>query len=789
MGCCGSTKQYHELLAEVQSKCKEHPSGVGDEQLDVMKSCADELCKAFVMVVQTKGSDADAFTSIERLSEAVLSNLDSRITPELLKRDPADFKRVEEQIMQIGTKLNSVRASKATARLESHFDRLRTQHTDSRIKEIGPQLDAIKSPEQLLTGALPVVVLLDEACSGAPSSKSTVAMTLFKMCSALGAKTLSSLAALMRQDMDNVGALRKLAADLDAVAAKVSDAGETPWVPVLPRVNDMLRQTVVNICTKHKDMDSLLALSDLQRILVLWQNAADLEGCQAQIKELVEASPSRALEALRAAIETGDEETCKTLREYGSGFDDLCSKYDGLRDPGASLASTLATEYSSFKVSRHVASLEEQLAGGEAKDTTQLLQALESIASAWDASRAEDEALCGRLAAACDAVESWALTTAADAKAGYKGALQDFAECYDQVVGKLSLPPEHQPLLPRIIPHVASTWLARAEEELAATGRTKPPVILEALRIVISLEPTSDRSDEVKQRLSAVISETVNRVKASCSESLKAEDSAKQDALLKFAGEFDLVCREFLDAEAGLEGHSPPTLVRELELLKERQVATTHVEVIEAEIAKEPGMDPRILVKRFEDLRSSVGIFEKEDELVLRLREVFSSLRLRVAKSCREAAGEDHVKKLELIVDFAKKFEGLQADLGDLSPGFLASIAAAGADADLTDAETELAKDSGMDPKKVLLSVSNLKLYFPLLPDLEEGGAEMPRRLGLVCAAVRRRIGESYGKVLEPLDERRRNELRQFAGLFDSAISGLAGACPPDLRAELEERG
>eukprot|EP00439_Symbiodinium_sp_Y106_P029260 s115_g3.t1 len=170
-----------------------------------------------------------------------------------------------------------------------------------------------------------------------------------------------------------------------------------------------------------------------------------------------------------------------------------------------------------------------------------------------------------------------------------------------------------------------------------------------------------------------------------------------------------------------------------------------------------------------------------------------------MSAACAGASKEDQQSKLKALMAFAQKMDEAQRSLGSCCPDFLLSMAAAGAsqeipsrprsgfrvESDLLDAETELGKESGMNPMLVLKNIRNLSIYWDALGPSEEALAEEQRkRLGAMCDLMRSRITSSYEEHPE-----KRPGLLKFSEAFDSAIQGLAGAGDANLASELQAKG
>eukprot|EP00930_Biecheleria_cincta_P045881 TRINITY_DN31610_c0_g1_i2.p1 TRINITY_DN31610_c0_g1~~TRINITY_DN31610_c0_g1_i2.p1 ORF type:complete len:1219 (-),score=238.63 TRINITY_DN31610_c0_g1_i2:258-3914(-) len=209
------------------------------------------------------------------------------------------------------------------------------------------------------------------------------------------------------------------------------------------------------------------------------------------------------------------------------------------------------------------------------------------------------------------------------------------------------------------------------------------------------------------------------------------------------------------------------------------------IDSVDGELQKETGMNPNKILEGFKEIEPLWPPVASSAQLKTRLAHSFDTLKKRMASSCAEAAADDNDQKLKALVTFARKYDGIQESLGSCSPGFCDNVVRAGASQDFADAESELEKEKGMNPMLVLKNIRNLKLYWEELgdPSSPEVSA-LHDRLGKMCSVMRGRISDSYEESPE-----KRPALLKFAESFDASIGGLAGACEPNLKAELEAKG
>jgi len=192
-------------------------------------------------------------------------------------------------------------------------------------------------------------------------------------------------------------------------------------------------------------------------------------------------------------------------------------------------------------------------------------------------------------------------------------------------------------------------------------------------------------------------------------------------------------------------------------------------------LSQETGMNPNVILK---DLTELAELWPLSSELSERLSLQLVTLQERMAKACATASAEDQEPKLKALLGFAHKVHDLQQHMDNCAPDFLFAVCSAGALQDLTDAESELGKETGMNPVLVLKNIRNLQLYWQALGSRAE---DLHQRLFEMCELMRSRITSSY----EQNPDKRPNLLK-FSAAFDGAIKGLNGAGEADLTERLK---
>eukprot|EP00929_Paragymnodinium_shiwhaense_P001092 TRINITY_DN101303_c0_g1_i1.p1 TRINITY_DN101303_c0_g1~~TRINITY_DN101303_c0_g1_i1.p1 ORF type:complete len:598 (+),score=168.40 TRINITY_DN101303_c0_g1_i1:142-1935(+) len=218
------------------------------------------------------------------------------------------------------------------------------------------------------------------------------------------------------------------------------------------------------------------------------------------------------------------------------------------------------------------------------------------------------------------------------------------------------------------------------------------------------------------------------------------------------------------------------------------ETTQSKLETANAELTKDSGMNPNAILQSLTEIQACWSEAEDgvkvSDEARGSVAAAFETLRQRIGDACASAAADDNDKKLQVLLDFARKFNGVQEALSSISPGFLDFIMRAGADRDLLDCSQELAKDSGLNPQVILKSVKGLSAYWP---ELGDEAPSYHARLGEVCEKVHARIMDAFDK--DPENTKKRAALVQFAKQFDAIAAGIEGAGEPNLAAKLEEKG
>eukprot|EP00442_Polarella_glacialis_P012681 CAMPEP_0115161668 /NCGR_PEP_ID=MMETSP0227-20121206/71505_1 /TAXON_ID=89957 /ORGANISM="Polarella glacialis, Strain CCMP 1383" /LENGTH=274 /DNA_ID=CAMNT_0002573735 /DNA_START=72 /DNA_END=893 /DNA_ORIENTATION=+ len=192
--------------------------GVGGEGLEVLGECAKELREVMDSHLDSGASDMSVLERIQRLSEDILGNLESRITDDLFASP--DSAAVCAQLVAISLNLDKVRATKASTKVEDQLSKSSEKGAQAQLKEVDAVLKQLTGPDELATVAPKVLDRIEETHQKSPKSK-TITDGLLKYCISLAKKLLY----------------------LDAVAVKlVAIMGATWDPPMVPQVEELVKK-------------------------------------------------------------------------------------------------------------------------------------------------------------------------------------------------------------------------------------------------------------------------------------------------------------------------------------------------------------------------------------------------------------------------------------------------------------------------------------------------------------------------------------------------------------------
>lgn len=687
MGCGASASaEYAPRLDAVEAQCTELKDVTDDASLARQKTNAEELNAVFNIIVGKGGKDGEGLNRIDRLSNAVLDNLCSRITVELLDR--SDFTAIEASIMEIAKLLDAVRATKASTHVEGKIDEMKDQKGGPELKKVTDCVIAVQKATDLGDGLPKVLDAASEAFNAAPSSKK-MATSLLNLLNQCCVSVKAFLPQLMASDMVAVGKVIDTCKRLDGLGDQLVVVVDNKWEPIAPGHEATVTLKAAEVFEfQLKDAEDAFARDaggDAYKALVVlspwWPFAKDTAGASKRLSGVLELGEKAASEAYKEKKAAGEKDICEAILGFAKDLDKLRKTFTGHEAAdGHDLYSRLTSLEKVVVLLGHMQALEAEVAkagpGSGAVSLKAVVDAMEGMAEHWDEATKAGSAPTERLATARSHLETWTLGLVAGA------------------------------------------------------------------------------------------------------------DVAKIEGLIKFAAKYDEIC-------AKLAGSPDEPLAAKLT----KSAAKAILETIQGQLTKEKGMNPNVLDEQLNFLVPLWPQMSADEELVAALSAVFGQLRDRMVESCVEAAVEDNAKKLRALLAFAKKLHILQESLGKALPGFLATVARAGADTDLKDVEAELAKEVGMNTQALIRSIQNIQMYWPEIADEDDTPgkyadpidryADYGVRLKEACSQVYTRM---VGAYIEG-DETKRGKLLLFADTFDTACTGLTGFPPPELRTKLTAAG
>ncbi|CAE7783721.1 unnamed protein product [Symbiodinium pilosum] len=750
-----------------------------------MMKCGKELREAMDALAEASKPDAALIDRIGIVSDTIYSNIDSRITLELVESDDAET--IRKDIMELAADLDTVRASPVSKKLEARWEQMRSMHLEKVVKEIAEIVKGTSEVSKLLEALQEIVAKLDALLAGSVTPE-IAKRTLVQANGFASAKFLKGFPGLLQKEGPTcLASARDLVAKFDERCTKLAAAAaeESSWQLQLPEVEKLIQQVGLHMVKvqlqqsgaefAQENFDAAYnAFAALHRWWPLCQGGdlpAELLDGFSKVAEL-------ATERVTAASGKGQE------------MMDFALKLDALGTlpgwPEGGVAGRLGAAAYEAPLSGLTAEMKEP--SGSAKTMVSFVESLSSAAEKIPADQAE------RIQGALSQLEEVLLARAEAQKTDELEEVAAAATSYDEARLKLTLLGESKALLPRLKESICRTSLQRAEEELSKESGLNPALVLELVKRVGHYNPGS--VDDLRSSLQSVTAKTSQRMCDSFQTAVAASQYPKIKGLLKFAESFDSVvaaagCESSVEAElkkiqeaAVFEEPAEPDAPGEVETPEAVATVKAKLEEVEAMLAQERGMNPNVILKNLTEIVPLWPAAESP-ELSDRLVTAFNTLKTRMSAACAAASREDQEAKLKALMAFAHKMDEAQRSLGSCCTDFLLSMAVAGASQDLLDAESELGKESGMNPMLVLKNISSLRIYWEVLGPSEEAvAAEQRQRLGAMCDLMRSRITSSY----EEHPEKRPNLLK-FSGAFDTAIQGLAGAGEAKLASELQAKG
>jgi len=226
----------------------------------------------------------------------------------------------------------------------------------------------------------------------------------------------------------------------------------------------------------------------------------------------------------------------------------------------------------------------------------------------------------------------------------------------------------------------AAAKLGEMRGELAKPSGMNPTVVVQALQTLEPVWPPVAEMEAFRQRLAEALERFHERLQDACRKALGIE--AKVKALLVLAEDADAKQQVLAPIVQGVQ-------VRSFRESLARVIAGDHLKAVEAELAKESGMNAAELLKRTVELGNiwpqigkaeSGPAYDSITDLHTRVTDVGSKVQSRMKASFQESKSAGNTKKMQSLLNFAREFDAaygpMQGDEPGDAGGLLASLEA-----------------------------------------------------------------------------------------------------------------
>jgi len=550
---------HHERLDTVEASVTQIKGKTGDKDLDVAQHCASELKSVMNLIVSAGAKDKPSLHRIEVLSELVLGNLEARIDGALFGRSDVDT--VLEAIVSIARDLDAVRATRATIILDEKVNKCREQmvageeaKARGQLGQLKQVMDGIKEPAVVMPGATLALDIISQVHAKVPGS-TKITDILLKATIDLAKKILVFQIAWAR-DPARATAVKGLAARVDEVAGKLVLVMGAAWdPPMLPQVERLVREAARRCCTEaltgaEREIANKKCGKAFELLVALkphWPELKDDSSIVLQVVGAFSKLQTLACQDFIAVSKAGQATVAGQIREFATKFDALRVEFEGLPPAaGGPLKDCLVLGEATATVEKQLTFLVAEIANptSDAKllqlSLSGIVQAFEALVPIWDLVAGQEEALMVRFSEICISVEAWVDGLAAASSTADVGSLLTFAEEYDGRRTKLSPPePASGKLQPRIALQAADKHTTLVEAELAKADGLNPIKLLDAFKAAAAALPRESSGDALRARLTSAMATTTERMLKSFREAITAGQVRKEEALLRFARDFD----------------------------------------------------------------------------------------------------------------------------------------------------------------------------------------------------------------------------------------------------------
>jgi len=210
--------------------------------------------------------------------------------------------------------------------------------------------------------------------------------------------------------------------------------------------------------------------------------------------------------------------------------------------------------------------------------------------------------------------------------------------------------------------------------------------------------------------------------------------------------------------------------------LKSMKPVMKFLRLAEAELDKEAGLNPKMVLNCLTKVKSMWEDVAHIESLQTRLVAVFSKLEDRLAESCQKAVEANQAKKVQALVDFARRCDEVR-DTGAIHSELVDRLALTALTAHLTAAEEELKKEqgTGMKTMRVLACIKALPIFWKELDD----PGDLSTRADALRTTICERMKTAMDKYVEVDNKAKVDKLIKFAGDCDPNFAGVG--LPDDL--------
>lgn len=809
---------YKAKLDGVEGQCNDNPTGEGCDGLDVMEDAARILYTVMEDIITAGGRDEASLTRIELLSERILTNLESRITAELVATPECND--TWDRLRAVAEELNKVRANRATDIIDKKFKDLGAKGE----ADIAADIEAAN--QKVLEKADAFQALVDQPDLKPPD----LLKAMMALVAAWPAEGASDAATARVAEVYE--ALRHRLSDLVAQAAGCDDAKKIAAVIGFAAKFDKMQEDLgtaspgfiagISRSGAHADLDDIekevakaedcdwkAIVRSARQFPLYWPHLGEDDDELGALKErftaVGESVQRRTFEEFDAALAANDAAKGKFLGGFSNQWD-TCMKDvpdHGLPELAAGLRERqrLAKEGGGERLClAKVEAFQAELDKEDGLHLQVFFQALTELVEVWPAEGAR-EALTARLAELYANLKQ--RVDAAGADEDKKVApLLAFFERYGQIqddAGQIS-----HAFTAAVARSGASADIDEIEVQIAkAEGMDFNHLLTSARQLRLYWPQLGEEDDELlvlKGWLATVCEATRTSVGEAFDKCLASGDATKGRQLGQLANHWDVAMRAIPDLGAPeltpdlqqrtryFREHGAPRAAAPVEAAAApaagpgdgaEAALLQKVERVEAELSKEEGLKPLVIYDALQELEEMWPEEGASEAVTASLREQFETLRRRLTDACRVAASQDEGKKVQALMAFAQQFDSIQRSLGGLCPAFKVAVARSGAAADTGDIEAEAEKGAAMDAKHVVKSAHQLQLYWPHLGEEDDELLELQERLAAACEGVRTQLCHDFDVAVAAKDGAKGKMLGQIANQWDRSLKGIPAGGPP----------